>query len=135
MKKGRGVAKRASLRWNPTTGVLSMQSGYATTKQTGLSRSDYQSMFPGVTITEDISVATSEATRRAALKDLDTNVVRRLEAGERQMTNASLRDEMGMSERNFRALVQKPEWQARRAHLGLNPQQLNGRMMGLRRVA
>jgi hypothetical protein len=92
-------------------------------------------MFPGVTITEDISVATSEATRRAALKDLDTNVVRRLEAGERQMTNASLRDEMGMSERNFRALVQKPEWQARRAHLGLNPQQLNGRMMGLRRVA
>jgi hypothetical protein len=110
-------------------------SGYATTKQTGLSRSDYQSMFPGVTITEDISVATSEATRRAALKDLDTNVVRRLEAGERQMTNASLRDEMGMSDRNFRALVQKPEWQARRAQLGLNPQQLSGRMMGLRRVA
>jgi hypothetical protein len=40
-----------------------------------------------------------------------------------QMTNASLREEMGMSERNFRALgalVQKPEWQARRAQLGLN---------------
>jgi hypothetical protein len=52
-----------------------------------------------------------------------------------QMTNSSLREEMGMSKRNFRALVQKPEWQARRAQLGLNPQQLNGRMIGLRRVA
>ena len=62
-------------------------------------------------------------------------MTRRLEAGERQMTNASLREEMGMSERNFRALVKKPEWQARIAQLGLNPQQLNGRMMGLRLVA
>ena len=46
--------ERASLRWNPTTGVLSMQShrpcNEPQTKQTGLSRSDYQSMFPGVTI-------------------------------------------------------------------------------------
>ena len=42
---------------------------------------------------------------KGRLKELDAIVVRRLEAGEREMTNASLREEMGMSERNFRALV------------------------------
>ena len=104
------------------------------TKQTGLSRSDYQTMFPGVTITEDIVLLPPEPLN-GRLKDLDGIVVKRLEANEQQMTNASLREELGMSERNFRALVKKPEWQARRAQLGLNPQQLNGRMMGLRLVA
>ena len=63
---------------------------------------------------------------RGHLKTLDTIVVRRLEAGEREMTNASLSHELGMSDRNFRALVQKPEWQERRTQLGLTPQRLSG---------
>ena len=71
---------------------------------------------------------------KGRLRDLDAIVVRRLEAGETEMTNASLYGEIGMLDRNFRALVQKPEWHARRAQLGLNPQQLSGRMMGLRLV-
>ena len=104
------------------------------TKQAELSRSDYQTMFRGVTITEDI-VLLPPKPLKGRLKDLVTIVVRRLEAGERQMTNASLREEMGMSGRNLRALVKKPEWQARIAQLGLNPQHLSGRMMGLRLVA
>jgi hypothetical protein len=129
---------QALLRGNARMGVCGdcgqMEAVIPQTKQTGLSRSDYQTMFPGVTITEDI-VLLPPKPLKGRLKGLDAIVVRRLEAGERQMTNASLRDEMGMSERNFRALVKKPEWQARRAQLGLNPQQLNGRMMGLRLVA
>jgi hypothetical protein len=51
------------------------------------------------------------------------------------MTNQSLWEELGMKKPNFLALVKRPEWQARRAQLGLNPQQLSGRMMGLRQVA
>ncbi len=129
---------QALLRGNARMGVGGdcgqMEAVIPQTKQTGLSRSDYQTMFPGVAITEDI-VLLPPKPLKGRLKDLDTIVVRRLEAGERQMTNASLREEMGMSERNFRALVQKPEWQARRSQLGLNPQQLSGRMMGLRLVA
>ena len=129
---------QALLRGNARMGVGGdcgqMEAVIPQNKQTGLSRSDYQTMFPGVTITEDI-VLLPPKPLKGRLKDLDTIVVRRLEAGERQMTNASLREEMGMSERNFRALVKKPEWQARRSQLGLNPQQLNGRMMGLRLVA
>ena len=129
---------QALLRGNARMGVGGdcgqMEAVIPQTKQTGLSRSDYQTMFPGVTITEDI-VLLPPKPLKGRLKDLDAIVVRRLEAGARQMTNASLREEMDMSERNFRALVKKPEWRARIAQLGLNPQQLNGRMMGLRLVA
>ena len=35
---------------------------------------------------------------------------------------------------NFGALIRKPEWQARVAQRGLQPQPLPGRVMGLRRV-
>jgi hypothetical protein len=69
------------------------------------------------------------------LEDLNTIVVRRLQAGETEMTNQSLYEELGMKKPNFLALVKKPEWQARRAQLSLNPQQLSGRMMGLKLVA
>ena len=104
------------------------------TKQTGLSKDDYRRMFPGVNLVDDV-VLMPPKPLKGRLKELDAIVVRRLEAGETEMTNASLREELGMSERNYRALVQKQEWQARRAQLGLNPQKLNGRLMGLRRVA
>ncbi len=104
-------------------------------KQTGIKEADYQRMFPGVRLVQD-TVLLPPTPLKGRLKELDTIVVRRLEAGEREMTNPkSLGAEMGMDERNFRALVKKPEWQARLAGLGLNPQPLAGRMMGLRRVA
>ena len=104
------------------------------TTQTGLSRLAYASMFPGAHIVLD-NLLLPARPLRGRLKALDTIVVRRLRAGEREMTNGSICSEMRMSDRNFRALVQRPEWQERRAQLGLNPQKLTGRKMGLRLTA
>jgi hypothetical protein len=103
------------------------------TRQTGLSDAAYQTMFPEVRLEADTLLMPARPLK-GRLRDLDAIVVRRLGAGEREMTNVSLYGEMGMMERNFRALVQKPEWQSRRAQLGLNPQLLIGRTMGMRLV-
>ena len=102
--------------------------------RTGLSAMDYQQMFPGVNIVDDIILMPPKPLK-GRLKDLDAIVVRRLEAGEVEMTNQSLWEEMGMQKPNMLALVKKPEWQARLSQLGLQPQPLKGRMMGLRLVA
>jgi hypothetical protein len=40
----------------------------------------------------------------------------------------------GMAKGNFGKLVAKPEWQAYLARLGLIPQKLKGKQMGLRLV-
>src|SRR6185312_2873381 len=129
---------QALLRGNARMGVDGdcgeMEAVVPQTKQTGLSLADYRRMFPDVRITEDAALLPPKPLK-GRLKDLDAIVVRRLAAGDREMTNASLAVELGMADRDFRRLVQKPEWQARRAQLGLNPQQLGGRMMGLRLVA
>jgi hypothetical protein len=91
-------------------------------------------MVPGASIVAD-NLLMPARPLRGHLKTLDTIMVRRLGSGDRKMTNASLSHEMGMSDRNFRALVQKPERQERLTQLGLNTQKLNGRKMGLRLVA
>jgi len=104
------------------------------TKQTGISPTDYRRMFPGVSILEDTTLLPPRPLK-GRLTDLDAIVVRRLADGDTEMTNQSLWEELGMKKPNFLALVKRPEWQARRAQLGLNLQQLSGRMMGLRQVA
>jgi hypothetical protein len=62
-------------------------------------------------------------------------IERRLAAGETEMTNTSLYEKLQMSRKNFSDLVKKPEWQAYVVALGLQPQTLRGRAMGLRLVA
>jgi hypothetical protein len=101
------------------------------TKQTGISLAVYRRMFPGVSIVED-TVLMPPRPLKGRLADLAEIVVRRLEAGETEMTNLSLYEELGMAKGNFGKLVTRPEWQAYVAQLGLNPQRLPGRMMGLR---
>ena len=103
-------------------------------KRSGLSRRELQTIFPGAVVTED-NVLMPQKPLKGRLKDLDAIVMRRLEAGETEMTNPSLYSELGMTKGNFGKLVSKPEWQARISQLGLNPQSLPGRMMGLRFVA
>jgi hypothetical protein len=129
---------QALLRGNARNGVEGdcgdMEAVIFQTTQTGISVGDYRRMFPEVRVITDTVLIPSKPLK-GRLKELEGIVTRRLGAGDREMTNASLCGEMDMSERNFRALVQKPEWQERRAQLGLNPQQLSGRMMGLRLVA
>ena len=66
------------------------------TKQTGLSKGDYRRMFPEVNLVDD-TILMPPKPLKGRLKELDAIVVRRLEAGEMEMTNASLREEMGMS--------------------------------------
>jgi hypothetical protein len=103
-------------------------------KRTGLSQGELQMIFPGAAIVED-TVLMPPKPLKGRLADLDAIVRRRLEAGETEMTNASLYAELKMAKSNFHRLVSKKEWQARLAQLGLNPQPLKGREMGLRLVA
>jgi hypothetical protein len=100
-------------------------------KQTGLTDADYRGMFPGAALREDQTLLPARPLK-GRLKDLDAIVVMRLGAGEREMSNASLYEELGMVKGNFGKLVTRPEWQARVAQLGLSPQPLPGRRMGLR---
>jgi len=104
------------------------------TKQTGLSAGDYQTMFPDVTLIHD-RVLIPDHPLKGRLGELAAVVTRRLEAGETEMTNQSMYEEMRMAKENFGALVRKPEWQSHVAGLGLRPQKLPGRMAGLKVVA
>lgn len=104
------------------------------TKQSGLSADQYRLMFPEVCLTED-HVLMPPVPLKGRLKELSGVVLRRLEAGETEMSNQSLYEELGMQKTNFSALVRKPEWQAYVSNLGLRPQPLKGRAMGLRLVA
>src|SRR5262249_679548 len=101
---------------------------------TGLSLDAYRRAFPGVAIRQD-SVLLPPTPLKGRLKDLAAIVTRRLEAGEREMTNQSLYEDLGMAKQNFGALVRKPEWRPFIAQLGLNPQPLKGRAIGLRLLA
>jgi hypothetical protein len=103
-------------------------------KQNGLSERECHAMFPEAVIIRD-RVLMPEKALPGRLKDLAVIVERRLAAGETEMTNLSLYEEMGMQRQNFSKLVRRPEWQAHVAALGLQPQPLKGRAMGLRLVA
>ncbi len=63
------------------------------TKQTGIPLTGYRRMFPGVKIIGD-TVLMPPKPLKGRLKELDNIVVRRLEAGEQEMTNQSLYDEL-----------------------------------------
>jgi hypothetical protein len=111
-----------------------MEAVVCQTRQTGLSPDDYRRMFPRAVVVDD-TVLMPPRPLKGRLAQLDAIVVRRLEAGATEMTNASLYDELGMAKPNFLAMAKRPEWQARIAQLGLRPQQLGGKLMGLRLVA
>ena len=103
-------------------------------RQTGLTLGDYRGMFPGVVLSDDRQLMPAKPLK-GRLKALSDIVSRRLGEGEREMSNPSLGNELGMTRQDFGALVRKPEWQAWVAAMGLNPRPLKGRVMGLRRVA
>jgi hypothetical protein len=129
---------QALLRGNARMGVGGdcgvMEAVIPQTKQTGLSRSAYQGMFPGAVIVDDNALMPSKPLK-GRLNDLAGILARRLAAGEAEMTNESLYRELGVDKSNFAKLVKRPEWQAHIAALGLNPQRLRGHHMGLRVVA
>jgi hypothetical protein len=101
------------------------------TKIAGLSEAEYQKCFPEVNLVHD-RVLMPEKKLGGRLDDLKAIIERRLAAGETEMTNPSLYDELKMAQPNFTRLVTRPEWQSYVAALGLRPQRLPGRMSGLR---
>ena len=103
-------------------------------RQTGLTNADYRGMFNGVVLVDDRLLMPAKPLR-GKLKALSDIVSRRLGAGEREMTNPSLCVELEMERHDFAKLVKKPEWQAWVAAMGLNPEPLKGRIMGLRQTA
>lgn len=103
-------------------------------RQTGLTNADYRGMFNGVVLVDDRLLMPAKPLK-GRLRALSDIVSRRLGAGEREMTNPSLALELGMERQNFGALVNKPEWKAWVAAMGLHPGPLKGRIMGLRQVA
>ena len=74
------------------------------TKQTGLSKQDYRRMFPDVNLVDDV-VLMPPKPLKGRLKDLAAIIGRRLEAGETEISNPSLYEELGMDQRNFAKLV------------------------------
>ena len=104
------------------------------TKRHGLRADQWHRMFPQAKLVED-TVLMPERPLKRRLKELAEIVVRRLAAGETEISNQSLYEQMDMDRSNFGALVKKPEWQAYITQLGLNPEPLKGRAMGLRKVA
>ena len=103
-------------------------------KQTGLSDADWRGMFPSAHIVHD-RVLMPQAPLKGRLKTLAEIITRRVGSGDTELANPDLYGELGMDRRDFGKLVKKPEWQAWIAALGLKPELLKGRVMGLRRVA
>jgi hypothetical protein len=104
------------------------------TKQTGLSADDYAGMFPGAVMKVDHTLMPQKPLR-GRMKDLADLVAGRLAAGEREITNPSLYESLGIARQDFAKLVKRPEWQQWVAAVGLLPCTLAGRMMGLRKLA
>jgi hypothetical protein len=103
-------------------------------KQAGLSDDDYRFIFPRCNLIQD-PVLMPQRELKGRLKELAVIVTRRLEAGDRELTNQSLCGEMAMDKANFLALVRKPEWQSWIAAAGLHPALLSGGRSGLKAVA
>lgn len=103
-------------------------------RQTGLTDADWRGMFPEAKIVGDRTLLPMKPLK-GRLKALGEIVARRLAPGEKEMSNTSLYEEMRMAQPNFAVLAKKPEWQAHIARLGLNPQKLPGKVMGLRLIA
>jgi hypothetical protein len=100
------------------------------TRQTGLSKDDYRTMFPGVRIEVD-HVLLPPKPLKGNLKRLADVVARRLEAGDHEMDYPSLYGELGIRQQNFDKMIKRPEWKAYLDRAGIRPQ----RLMGFRRAA
>jgi hypothetical protein len=83
-------------------------------------------MFPEAVIIEDHTLMPAKPLK-GRMKELSELIASRLAAGEREMTNPSLYETLGMSRQNFGKLVKRPEFQAWVATMGLK-----GGVMGLR---
>lgn len=103
------------------------------TKQTGLSRSDYEGMFSGAVIIEDRTLMPVKLLTGNLLK-LSAAVIQRLGAGDREMPDASLYRALGITKGNYGKLKAKPEWAAWLASVGLHQAKLGGGLIGLRRA-
>lgn len=101
------------------------------TKQTGLSRDDLLSLFPGAEVVDDHTLMPRKELR-GRLRDLATVVEQRLAAGETEMTDQSLYKALGVDRRNFSVLVRRPAWLAHSEALGLEHVRLKGNQRGLR---
>ena len=99
------------------------------TSQTGLAWEDYQGMFPGVVVSDDRSLLPAKPLK-GKLKALGSIVAARLAAGETQMLNTALGEQLGMDATAFRRLLKHPAWLEHIASIGLSIVPLNGRALG-----
>ena len=101
--------------------------------QTGLSDADYRGMFPGATIVHDTSLLPAKPLR-GRLKELAARVLGQFEAGHTEVAYAALATEMGMTARDVRKLISKPQWLEWLAASRLLPCRLAGGRGGVRRA-
>lgn len=101
--------------------------------QTGLTDADLHGMFPGCRIVRDLTLMPTKPLKGNLLK-LSMAVIERLEAGDREMTDASLYGALGIAKGNYANLKAKPEWVAWLASVGLHQAKLGGGMIGLRKA-
>jgi hypothetical protein len=104
------------------------------TKQKGLSDEQWRRMFPDVDLIHD-KVLAPEVPLTGRLQELATIVERRLAAGDTELSNSSLYDELGISKQQFAGLVRRDAWKAHTKNLGLTSRSISAREVGLVRVA
>jgi hypothetical protein len=88
-------------------------------------------MFPDVNLIDDRTLL-PEKPLTGRLKQLADIILRRLAAGETELSNPSLYEALGMAKGNFGKLVVRAVWKAFLDTNDLRPELLGNRTMGLR---
>lgn len=102
------------------------------TAQTGLSKTEYAGMFPGVKIVREDSLLPQKPLRGNALK-LSEIITGLREAGKVELRDPDLRKEMGMmSLPNYRKLTSRDDYEAWLSSTGWEKARLTGGVNGLR---
>jgi hypothetical protein len=100
-------------------------------KQKGLKPDQWRKMFPGVNLIEDRKLKPEEPLK-GRMRELGDLVLRRLAAGETELSNPSLYEALGMERTNFGKLVAKPRWREFLDTHGLHTELIGKGITGLR---
>ena len=100
--------------------------------QTGLKDADYHGMFPGCTIIKDNTLMAAKPLKGNLLR-LSLEVAKRQQAGDIEVTDASLYGALAMRRADYGRLKRNPAWSGWLASHGWFPARLPGGLCGVRR--
>lgn len=92
---------------------------------------DYEAMFCGASVREDISLLPQKALSNR-MRQIAAIITRRLQSGETEMLNKSISDELNTTRQAYAKVTDKPEWEEWLTQKGLSKALLKGKQLGLR---